>query len=114
MEEREIRKIVAEYFGITPTVNLNKVKIKVYTAAELDAPAGEVKVRIRWEEHIGNRSGVARISPLDIMYQLGMEFNDENYRKAVDIMKTLAKRQNLYFVEVEGDRYLLINPKYRR
>ena len=107
MNKNEIKKIVAMYFGFTPKISANKLKINV-----LDGEEGE-KIKIKWEEHIGNLSGIARVSPLDIMHDLHMENNKENYRKTVELMKTLAKENGIYLVEID-DKYLLINSKYRR
>ena len=113
MDEKEIKRVVATYFGFTPTVKEGKIKMSVYRGKEVEG-GEETKIKIRWEEHIGNLSGVARISPLDIMHELNMDMSEENYRRAVEIMKGIARRDNLYFVEIDGDKYLLINPRYRR
>lgn len=107
MDENEIRKIAAMYFGFTPKLNEKKLKMRI-----VEPEDGE-KIKIKWEEHIGNMSGVARVSPLDIMHDLKMENTEENYRKAVDIMKAMAGEKGIYLVEVEG-KYLLINSKFRR
>jgi len=111
MNEKDIKGIVASYFGFTPSLKADKLNIEITHGKKIDAE----KIKIRWEEHIGNMTGVARVSPLDIMHQLGLEPTKENEKKAVNIMKSIAHEQNLYFVEVLGkERYLLINPKYRR
>ncbi len=113
MKEGEIRKIVATYFGFTPSIKEEKIKMRILRGSEVDG-GEDTKVKVRWEEHIGNLSGVARISPMDIMHELKLDSGEKNYRRAVEIMKGIAKRDDLYFVEIEGDRYLLINPRYRR
>ena len=113
MDVKEIRKVAASYFGFTPSIKESK-KIKVYRGSEIEGGVEE-RIKIRWEEHIGNLSGVARITPLDIMHMLGLERSEENYRRAVEMMKGLAKKHDLYLVEIEKEgRYLLVNPKYRR
>ncbi len=116
MDEKEIKKIVATYFGFTPSIKIGNKKIRITQGEDIDGDVNEVKkIRIRWEEHIGNLSGAARVSPLDIMKITGMEYSEENYRKAVEIMKGIAKREGVYFVEIVGeDKYLLINPRYKR
>ena len=109
MDEKMLKEIVAMYFGFTPKINGKKIKISVVPGE------GEEKMKIKWEEHIGNLSGVARVSPLDIMHDMDWENTDENYAKAVEIMKSVATEKGVYLVKVEKEnRYLLINTKYRR
>ena len=117
MEEKDIRRVVGEYFGINPTTKLPKnMEIKITRGEDYEGDESEIKgIKIPWEEHIGNISGVARISPLDIMYYLGMKHTESNYRKAVNIMKGIAKVKGGYLVEIVGkNKYLLINPRYKR
>ncbi len=104
--EDEIKKIVAAYFGFKPTISSENLEINII-------PGGKEKIRVKWEEHIGNLSGVARVSPLDIMYEMGWENNEENYSRAVEMLKSAAGNEGYYLVEVKG-KYLLINTKYRR
>ncbi len=117
MEAREIKKITMEYFGINPTTKVPKnMEFKITRGEDYEGDIEEIKkIKIPWEEHIGNLSGVARISPLDLMYYLKMSNSRENYEKAVNMLKGFAKIYGGYFVEVVGkNKYLLINPKFKR
>ena len=117
MDEKEIKKVVGEYFGMNPTSKLPKdLEIRITRGEDYEGDESEIKsIKIPWEEHIGNISGVARISPLDIMHYLHMKYSESNYRKAVNIMKGIAKVRGGYLVEVVGkNKYLLINPRYKR
>ncbi len=110
MDEKELKKIVVKYFGLAPSQNLESLDIeRVHGEGDMQ------KVKIRWEEHIGNLSGMARISPLDILYELGWKNTEENIEKAVRIMINIAKKDSLPLVRVgAGSRYLMVNPKYSR
>ncbi len=111
MNESEIKNIVVTYFGFTPTMNADKIEVTISKGED----TGEQAIKVKWEEHIGNTSGIARVSPLDIMHEMNLENNKENEKKAIEIMKATAKKEGIYFVEVVGkNKYLLINPKYRR
>ncbi len=113
MDERELKRIAALYFGLTPTPKIPKnVDFEVLRDFEGDIESAK-KLKIRWENHMGAETGVARLSPMDIMHYLGMKNTGENYRRAVDILKGLAKLHNLPLLRV-GDRYLLVNPEHRR
>ncbi len=110
MNKKELKEVFAAYYGLGSSMRGEKVKIEIVDVED----AGEASIKIPWEEHIGNISGVARISPFDIIYYERMKINDENIRKAIEIMKGLAKKNNLYLTKDSSERYLLINPKYRR
>ncbi len=116
MEKGEIKKVVMEYFGINPTTKVPKnLEIRITRGEDYRGDEDVKKIKIPWESHIGNISGVARISPLDLIYYLNMDYTDENYRIAINMLKGLAKIYGGYFVEIVGkDKYLLINPRYKR
>ncbi|NPA74938.1 MAG: hypothetical protein GXO25_02510 [Euryarchaeota archaeon] len=109
MSEEEIREVAAKYFGFGPAIKKDSVEIELIDPED----TGET-VRIKWEEHIGALSGVARVSDRDIMHELGLECGDANKERAVRVMKSVAHRSKAYLVRVNGTRYLLINPRYRR
>jgi len=115
MKERDLKEIAANYFGFTQTARLPEnldVEIIYPDSLEVDIEAAK-KIKIKWENHIGSRSSVSRITPLDIMHDLHMKYTKENYAKALDILKGIAKLNNLPIVRI-GDKYLLINSKHRR
>ena len=112
MDEKELKSIAAIYFGFTPSTKVPKnVKIEILEP-EYGGSEEAKKIKIKWENHIGSESRVARITPLDIMHYLGMKNTKNNYSKAVAILLDLAALNNLPVVKV-GDEYLLINPKYK-
>ena len=110
MNKKELKEIFASYYGLGSSTRGDKVRIEIVPVED----ASEEDLKIPWEEHIGNISGVARISPWDVLYHKKMKATEENLKKAIEIMRGLAKRDNLYLVKDSGGRYLLINPKYRR
>lgn len=113
MDEKELKRIASLYFGLTPTPKIPK-NANFEILGDFEGNVDEArKLKIRWENHIGAESGVARLSPLDIMHYLDMKNTKENYMKAVGILKGLAKLYNLPILRI-GDRYLLINPQHRR
>ncbi len=109
MSEEELREVAAAYFGAGPTINPESITMKV-----IDAKPNEYDVKIKWEEHIGAKSGVARLSDHDILYHLGLPCTSENLKKAIAVMKGVAYREKAHLIMIDDGRYLLINPKYRR
>ncbi|OYT60254.1 hypothetical protein B6U71_01175 [Euryarchaeota archaeon ex4484_178] len=72
MKEKELKEIAANYFGFTQTVRLPEnldVEVIYPDSLEADVEAAK-KIKIKWENHIGSKSGVSRITPLDIMHHL--------------------------------------------
>ena len=110
MNKKELKEIFASYYGLGSSTKGDKVKIEIVPVDD----AEEVNIKIPWEEHIGNISGVARISPLDILYYAKMKITKDSIEKAIEIMRGLGKKYNLYLIKDSMGRYLLINPKYRR
>ena len=110
MNKKELKGIFVSYYGLGASTKGDKVKIEFVPVED----AKEEDLKIPWEEHIGNISGVARISPWDILYHKKMNVTEENIEKAIEIMRGLAKKHNLYLVKDSEGRYLLINPRYRR
>jgi|GEM_PF-3320205 hypothetical protein len=115
MREKELKEIAAKYFGFTQTAKIpENLEVEVIYPESLEGNEEYAKkVKIKWENHIGSSSGVARITPLDVMHYLHMKYTKENYEKAVEILKGIAKLNNLPIVRI-GDKYLLINSKHRR
>ena len=114
MRMEEIEKIVVTYFGFTPAQRLPKdIKIEIVDVEDVLEAEELNKLQIKWDNHIGGETKVARLTPLDILHYLNLENNTSNYKKAVDILKYLAKKNKGVVVKV-GERYLLINPRYRR
>ncbi len=112
MDEKELKSIAAIYFGFTLSTKVPKnVKIEILEP-EYEGSEEAKKIKIKWENHIGSESRIARITPLDIMHYLGMKNTKNNYSKAVTILLDLAALNNLLVVKA-GDEYLLINPKYK-
>ncbi len=116
MDKREIERIVATYFGFTPAQRLPRdVTVEVVDVDDAEH-SGEMeelkKLKIKWDNHIGAETKVARLTPLDILHYLHLEPSDENYDRAVNILKALAKKNNLTLVKA-GERYLLINWRRR-
>ncbi len=111
MNKKQLKDIFASYYGIGSSGRGDKVRIEVVDVSDVDE---EVNIKIPWEEHIGNLNGVARISPRDILYYAGLPLNEKNIERAVEIMKKLARKYNLYLIRDDKGRYLLINPGYRR
>ncbi len=107
----DLKKVAALYFGLTPTPKIPKdVDFEVLNPTEVKV---DVDMKIKWENYIGSESKVARLSPLDIMKLRGMKNTKENYRKAVDILLSIAAKHSLPVVRVD-DRYLLINSRIKR
>jgi hypothetical protein len=108
----EIKKVAALFFGLTPTPRIPKDE-----DFEVLHPKGNEELsqglKINWENYIGGESKVARLTPLDIMKLRGMKNTKENYKKAVEILLSLAARHSLPVVRI-GEKYLLINENVRR
>lgn len=115
MRMEEIEKIVATYFGFTRAERLPKdIKIEIVDVEDSLEVEELNKLQIKWDNHIGGETKVARLTPLDILHYLNLENNTYNYKKAVDILKCLAKKNKGVVVVKVGEKYLLINPRYRR
>ncbi len=115
MRERDLKEIAAKYFGFTQAGKIPSnldVEILYPDSIEGDVESAK-KLKIRWENHIGAYTNVARLTPLDIMHYLHMKNTKDNYGKAVEILKGLAKMTKSPIVRI-GDKYLLINERHRR
>ena len=112
MDEKELKSIAAVYFGFTPSTKIPKnLNIEIIEPEHSGSEEAK-KIKIKWENHIGSESKVARITPLDIMYYLGMKNTKDNYNKAVAILMDLAALNNLPVVKID-EKYLLVNSKHR-
>ncbi len=111
MNKKQLKDVFASYYGIGSSGRGENARIEMVDVSDVD---DKVDIRIPWEEHIGNLSGVARISPRDVLFYAKLPLNEKNIEKAVEIMKKLAKKYDLYLVKDDKGRYLLINPNYRR
>ncbi len=108
-----IEKIVGSYFGFTPARKMPRdVNVEVMDTKDAHDPLGIDGIKIKWDNHIGSETRIARLTPLDILYYLTLEVNDDNYKNAVESLKYLGKKYHVPVVKV-GERYLLINPKHR-
>ena len=112
MDDKELKRIAAIYFGFTPSTKIPKNLKMEIIEPKYSGNKEAKKIKIKWENHIGSESKVARITPLDIMHYLGMKNTKDNYSKAVAILLDLAALNNLPVVKVE-DKYLLVNPRHR-
>ncbi len=113
LSKEEIEKLVAIFFGFTPASRLPKdAQVKIVDVGDAIEMEEAKKLKIRWDNHIGGETKIARLTPLDILHYLGWKNTRENYEKAVEIMKYLAKKNSLILVKI-GDRYLLLNPRRR-
>ena len=109
---KELERVAATYFGLTPSIKIPKDSdFEILHPDEEHALAEGI--RIKWENYIGSESKVARISPLDIMKMKGMKNTKENYEKAVKILLSYASLHSLPVVRL-GDRYLLVNLRVKR
>ncbi len=115
MRGRELKEIAAKYFGFTQSGRIPaNLDVEILHPDSMEGNVEEAKrIKVKWENHIGAYSNVARLSALDIMHYLHMKHTKDNYSKAVEILKGLAKIYNLPIVRIE-DKYLLINEKHRR
>ena len=106
-------EVVAFYFGFTPARRIPKdLKIEVLDTKDARDPLGVANLKIKWENHMGSETRVARLTPLDILYHLNLEVNEDNYRKAVESLKYMGNKYHAPVVKIE-EQYLLINPKHR-
>ena len=112
MDEKELKSIAAIYFGSTPSTRIPKNLNIEILEPEYKGSEEAKKIKIKWENHIGSETKVARITPLDIMHYLGMKNTKDNYNRAVKILLDLAALNNLPVVKID-DKYLLVNPKHR-
>ena len=115
MRDRELKDIAAKYFGFTQGGKIpSNLDVEILHPDSLDGDVEAAKkLRIKWENHIGSHTNVARLTPLDIMHYLHMKNTRENYTKAVKILKGLARINKSPIVRI-GDKYLLINERHRR
>ncbi len=115
MNKEDIEKIVASFFGLTPSKKIPKdVKLTIYKPEDIEC-LEKIDIKIKWENHIGPETNVARLTPLDVLIYKNMKYTKENYAKAVEMLKCIAKNTKSYIVKLEpDDKYLLINPRHRR
>ncbi len=109
----DLEKIVVSYFGFTPARKMPRdVKMEFLDTKDVQDPLGVDSIKIKWDNHIGSETRVARLTPLDILYYLALEVNNDNYVNAVESLKYLGKKYRVPIVKI-GEQYLLINPKHR-
>ncbi len=113
MKENDLRRIAGLYFGLVPTPKIpSNADFEIIYPEDI-SDAEETNLHVKWANHIGAESGVARITPLDVMHYLDFKYTKDNYERAVKILKGIARREGLPLIRL-GERYLLVNPKHRR
>ncbi len=109
IDDEELKQIAATYFGLSQSIRPSGIEIRRIAPEKC-----EDKLKIPWEEHIGAVTGIARVSAMDILHLAGLECSQENYNEALRLMKCVAHRDSAILIEINGEKHLLVNPRYRR